>query len=754
MKNVFGAMNYRTAILVYVVLMLGLASPYLVFGEVIAPNRQHAEVGLNNDSGSSGRIENRKFSDYTHAYIPEISEHLKGPRSTWLTLWTNKNELGRPTFQISGLGPAYFPSWIIARITESPWWFITSLSLSICFLGGFFVILLCRELELAPLAGLTAGTSLAASPLFMYWLTFPMFAAVWCWCAGALWAITRLAKMPDLIGWSVLAFSGYSLLMAAYPQPVVYHIYLIGGYCLYLAFRKCRAAIVEMVRFLALAGSAVTVGAALALPAYRDLVVAFFESARLAPDPSFFTLVLPRLTNVGEAVGFFVLGTVPELFGNPVTSVYPFPYDGLTVTLVVVFFAAIGLLTSFQQTWGWWLAIAVLCLFAFLHPLYAFGVKYLGFNLSRSTPLGSIMLPLTVIVAFGVDALVKRIASANLPWVVLFASVAVAGIVAAGVAYGISVSIPIRWGMVLLMAMLTSVLAAQYRTTRPSLVVAALVMVLATTSYPLMLRQDPAEIATSSPLLDKVRANLPKGTRFAVASPGILALPPNSNASLGLSSAHSYNSLSARRYHTLITGLGGEIQTYGRLNDFISPDYGGALFWMSNIGLMLSPKKLAHENLEYLGEESGVHLYKVISRMGDSLQVDLSRSSTGIGGSQIADPRGSHTHLPVKLEDQGDALEFEIVPMTSAVLVLSQKFHRDWQANALTPQGWSSAQTIEVNGVFQGVLLPQDSTRVRLEFKPLVRYAWIAHVFWLLLLILLAFEACRRGGAGALSRYK
>ena len=39
---------------------------------------------------------------------------------------------------------------------------------------------------------------------------------------------------------------------------------------------------------------------------------------------------------------------------------------------------------------------------------------------------------------------------------------------------------------------------------------------------------------------------------------------------------------------------------------------------MSNIGLVLSPTVIFHENLEHLGGVAGVHLHRVVSRMGES----------------------------------------------------------------------------------------------------------------------------------------
>jgi len=150
--------TYRFTTLAYALFFLILTLPYWGLSEVIGPHRQFSELAAADNTGAT-QLENRKFSDFTNGYIPEISAHLKGARSGWLTLWTDKNELGRPAYQISGFSPAYFPSWVIAHFTDSPWRFVTVLSLLTCFFAGAFVILFCREIARRLLAKLRCDKS-------------------------------------------------------------------------------------------------------------------------------------------------------------------------------------------------------------------------------------------------------------------------------------------------------------------------------------------------------------------------------------------------------------------------------------------------------------------------------------------------------------------------------------------------------------------------------------------------------------------
>lgn len=737
------AWSFRTVLLAYVVLFLALTFPYWLQGEVVAPDRNAAAVAAPGPSGAV-HFERKKFGDYAQAYIPEINGLLNDKRSGWLALWTAHNELGRPLDQTSGFSGAYPPSWLITKVTDSPQRFITCLTLGTCFLAGVFVLMLCLELRLSPLAGLLAAGSLVASPEFMYWLTFPMFLAAWCWSAGALYGVTRLVRKRDPLGWSVLAFSAYSLLMTAYQQDVVIHAYILTGYAAYLSYRHWQSNGWESTaRYLVVVASAVLVGGMLALPVYLDLAQTASESARVAPDLSFFTSVLPKLDSPIAVVRFLALITFPEILGNPISPSYPFSYDGLSLTPLVIFLALSGMLLCLRKTWGWWVAIVVLCALDFIHPIYEFGVNYLGFNLSSSDPMGSIMLPLTIITAYGADALIQRSRVNQYSRAVMIAAAVTAIGLLLAVGFGLTQGVVIRWGVVAMTLVVVGLLAAQFDRTRPGLLIAALLAVGAYLSFPLMLRQEPSQIVTTSRLVANVRDNLPPDSRYAVASPGLPVLPPNLNATMGLPSIHSYNSLSSRRYHTLIKALGGEVQPYGRRNASISPDYGSAMFWMSNISLVLSPTKLQHANLDYLGRTGEVYLHRVISRMGCCLQVGPPANRVSPDGVQIGDPRRLVAHQPAKTVDQGDLLEFDMQGGQASLLILSQKFHRDWHAQALTSAGWTQAKSVPVNGVFQGVLLPEGTQKLQLEFKPFVRFAWIAHVFWLLVLMVCSFQRLR-----------
>jgi len=243
--------------------------------------------------------------------------------------------------------------------------------------------------------------------------------------------------------------------------------------------------------------------------------------------------------------------------------------------------------------------------------------------------------------------------------------------------------------------------------------IAALIVTVAYISFPLMLRQPRADLIATSALVDKVAVATTRDSRFAIAAPGYNVLPPNLNGIFGVNSIHSYNSLSSRRYQALIRALGGEIQTYGRWNGMIAPDYNSQAFWMSNISLMISPTTLSHPNLVDLGDEGALHLYRVADRMGCCLQIAMPEK-TESDEVEFTDHKGITAGRPLKTRDEGDLLEFDVQDQQSSLLVLSQQYHARWHAAVRGPSGWNDARTVPVAGVFQGVVLPAGTQSVRL----------------------------------------
>ncbi len=394
--------SYGQALALYVVLFALLTYPYWLQHQVVAPYRPYASLGVSRTQEPEHLIENYKFSDFFTDFIPGMSEATDGGRWQSLVTWTNRNELGRPLLHLEGLTTAYLPTRIIAALNGDVLSQFTMLSLGTCFLGGLFILLFCREISLSPIAALLAAGGFAASPAFMYWITFPMFAAATCWAAGILYALTRMAGKLDVGGCAILAFCTYSALMTGYPQSLVWQIYMLVAYVGYLTVKRWQTAGHRAAAtYLGCSTIGVLIGGLAALPVYVDLAHAAIESARLKADLAFFTIFLPRLDAWGPVLRGMILGTLPALYGNPSSASYPLPYDEQTfLTPLTICYLLLGLQLRWREVWGWCAAIAVLLAMAFVHPLYGFAVEHLGFNLSRDTPLDHLTLPLTIIFGF------------------------------------------------------------------------------------------------------------------------------------------------------------------------------------------------------------------------------------------------------------------------------------------------------------------------------------------------------------------
>jgi hypothetical protein len=152
------------------------------------------------------------------------------------------------------------------------------------------------------------------------------------------------------------------------------------------------------------------------------------------------------------------------------------------------------------------------------------------------------------------------------------------------------------------------------------------------------------------------------------------------------------------------------------------------------------PHPLTHPHLQFKPKVSGIFIYRVDSWMGKALQIDSSFPLATNGDLQIDDPRQMETFKPHQIFDQGDLVAYEIKNPQPSLLLLSQTFHADWKAKLRTTTGWQKAQTVSVNGFFQGGFLPKGTEKVVLKFFPWVRFMWIGHVFWALVILALLIQ--------------
>ena len=749
----FAGHGHRGALALYFLLIAAILAPFWLGGEVIAPNRQQAVLGLDVAADAASRIETPQFSDWSTVFVPEVAVHLHGPRSGWLATWSPYNELGRPLYHDAGLSPAWPPTWVLARLTDDPARLYTWHSLLTLLAGGLFAFGLARERGLRPVASLTAALCVSATPVVLAWLTFPLFHSVLAWSCGALYGVGRIVRGRVAAGWSLLAFSIYSLLMTGYAQDVVAHAWLMGvfgtGIFVIAVRENGRTA---ALRLAGLCASAVAVGALLALPLYLDLLVRAAESSRLDVEPEFFLANLPTVDSREALRAHVAAYFMPAMFGNPVAPGFAWGAGGMSLQPVFMGLALIGAIARFRRVHGWLLGVLVLHVAAYWHPLYRFAIEHLGFDLSRSHPLYTAQIPMMLLAAHGADVLARRWPRGPLPEWRIRAAVAIAVLALLAVA-GVSVElaaereVAIHWRCPLLvLAAAWAFVAATFRRGTWLLPVVLVATVYAN-GRPLLLTRPPEAIATTSPLVETVRKALPPGGRFAIVGPTPL-LPPNTNATLGLPSLHTYNSLSSRRYQAFVTRLGGSTGFHGRHNTAIRADTGDVDFALAGVGVVLSPQPLTDPALESVAEVAGLHVLRVRDFEGGAFRWH----DPGLAASdapRIASlDRADRASVRV-VADAGDRLEFAVTPSDApSLLVTGLAWHPQWVAFARRPAGDVTVRVVPVNDAFAGVALPAGTTGVELRFEPYVRHAWIAHVFFLLLFAALAVARLRRRWRG------
>jgi len=172
----------------------------------------------------------------------------------------------------------------------------------------------------------------------------------------------------------------------------------------------------------------------------------------------------------------------------------------------------------------------------------------------------------------------------------------------------------------------------------------------------------------------------------------------------------------------------------GRDNFSINPDYQSTVFWMSNIGALISIKPIDHPGIELAytvvyGGKSRYYVYRNTVRMGKVIQVATNENPVA-GKTQISDPRLRNPVTPPTIRDVSDALEYGNALSVPSSLIVSLKFHPFWQARVTVNGTWQKAETTQANTVFLGVHVPASASGVQLQFNPYSRWLELVVGLW------------------------
>jgi hypothetical protein len=736
----------KLALLALVVVLVALFVPLLLRGGVIHPDDSRAQLGLDAPVAAANLGE-RRLGDTSNYYVPEAHLHLHGDARGWIATWNPHVALGRPASHLAGVSPAYLPALLLRLVVDDALVFHTLLAALTMLGAGFFLHLFLRAIGLSPWAAFAGGSALGAGVFSAYWAPFPIFVAGLCWTAAALWLAARLLARPSAAGALGLAFAVHALLLSAYPQQIVWHAWLVGAFVLARWWTSAprSAARLGLVLGCALAGLVASA------PVLADVAVAAARSARAGADANFFLASLPQLAGWREHLAFLATMVDAHVATDPLANARESGFNGVSLAPVFAGFAALALLPAARRRAALWLAFTAVALLLTLWPAaYAFAVEHLGLALSRFRPQAAAVIPLCVLAAIGVDAVLRADVRVD---AVLRADVRgrapAALLCLAPLAYAAACADPgaggARW---VLLAGAAAGLAAFALTRRPAFVP---VLALASTlgwSAPLLVWIERDRVATDSPLVAAVRARSAAGTRYAIASerPGGV-LPPNLEARLGLHSVHAYDPLAPESYRgwcALVSTAG--TQVLGRWFQHVAGTAGWSRpeFAAANVGLVLSRAPLDVPALTHDGAEAGWHFHRPRhAPLGEAHVLDVRPQELDVRAVALRVPLQERARGPLEvLERRDDALRVRLAPRAQrSLLFVSRQHHPHWVAR--DGDGGALA-TVLVGGTFLGVDVPPGCGEVALVFEPWSRLAWIPHVIFAAAAALLAARALQR----------
>lgn len=721
-------MSHRQALGLLLLLQLLYFHRVVLDGEVIFPHNNAAPVC---QAPLTDRWRNYyRFTDHSDFYIPELHQTLHGHGRAWLPTWNPHTELGRPIAQRSGFGMASPYTFLLSLVTRNTLTFYTWLAVGTVCLSGVFFFAFLEALELNAPACLCSAAGLSLGIYNSCWLTFPMYLSTICWSAALLWLVTVFIRRPT---WAIglgISFATYSLLVTGYPQFIVFQVYVLASFIL-LRLAQTHVSWIPRLRIFSRLTALAVTGAIMAAPVYLDLAVDAVRSNRGPMGPKLAFSILDIYCNYhdfSELSKFLSLVYDTFWYGNPLDDTYPFKnkfeFLGLSFTPLYSSLLLVSLFLSKRRPEIWlWQGIGVVCLIGTLWPTaYWFAICHLGFHLSQFEMLRGATIPAFVVAGYTVDVILRE----GIPRRAL-----ACGSVAAAwgwclLACCYRAPVPLHAGYAVIGGMLTVATVALLWSRNPQLLNGLVAITVCAYGYRLMLTRPADTIHLNSPFVDKIRAALPEGARFAKCGKDTVGLiAHNQECLLGLQSIHSFSSLVPSGYSRLaerlsVAGTG----VMGIYNGYVEPPsrLDEPILSYCGLGLVLSKQALDPKQFRQVDEFFSVKLYQPIepptlhAQLPLAIEADESRI-------QFSGPLTAQPRQPVQLVGAfDDWRRYRLIRSESpTVLFVSQQYHPNWKATS----GGKTLRTIEVNDFFQGVVVPPGVEEITMEFRPWCLWSWL-----------------------------
>lgn len=736
-------------IMVYSICMLIWFWPFIFAGQIIAPQLPY-RGGMQPSSTSFWHQVTAKppiYGDFPNQEIGEIQLSLTSPKSGALSIWTHQSGHGRALFPHYAYTEATFTTWLATRVGGDIFGWdvyqITTLrNLALIYVAGLFLLLYGIQLKLHHWASMLAGFIYATAPPFSAWVVNYPFMVSGSMGIIGLYAIHRLILKPHPWVWLLLAWAIHVQITSAYLQHTVYLLYLLVGYAL-IHILKQSSLWTERWRHGLIVSSAVVVGLIASLPMFVDLYVEYQFSIR--------TFGQNAQVNVLPINDFYRITSlfIPDIYGVKPAFTLPIEQDlqllnGRYFTLLATLLILVGIGCAWRHVWGWlvWLLLAfAMTYIPIIHDASFRSIFPQISAWAKPFDFATLHIPSAIIMLWGIHSLLTH------SWRYLW-SIGILGSVVMTIALwaGHTAGETPRWAFVAFEIAVIIVIAVRRWWQSPHYVVLLTLIVLmssALVTFPTIYRQAHADMAKPSELHQFIATNLdPNRSLVEISTPNTQPccfVRGNENIMFQIPTVHIYRSNVSVYYSNLVRRLGGRI-VRGSVSNYIQPRYNHPDFWMLNVGVVVSYQPQEHPSLTHIITRHKLHIYRnTAPGAGCCLHIPQTAITAQMHTNQYGHPTlalGNIRKLPyqelTKIDDVGDQYTLVNPTAEAAVIVLNHVYHPKWYAHGSTSTTTIPLETVVINDVYQGVIVPSGITRISLEFTPWSRWMWLVHWGWIM----------------------